>query len=253
MYVSKMDYYWKVVSAAGLGVGLLYIGYKLGKGHVFSLSKENPDHPLSGYIRDHNKENPILHQLRQMSQAHQRGKMTTGVESGKLLTLLCRLIKAEKVLDVGVFTGCSSFAMALALPESGKVVACDINDDYAKLGRPYWEQGGVAGKIDLRIQPASKTLQELIDNGEEETFDLMFIDADKSNYPKYFELGMKLLRPGGLFVVDNALWYGRVADPSVNDSSTTGIRKINELMKSDPWVDFTLVHVGDGTGIAQKL
>ena len=176
--------------------------------------------------------------------------MTSKAESGKLLTLLCRSIKAKKVLDVGVFTGCSSFAMALALPDSGKVIACDVNNEYANHGLPYWEQGGVSEKIDLRIKPAVETLQELIDNGEGETFDLMFIDA---NYPNYFELGLKLVRTGGLFVVDNALWHGKAADQRVQDPATLAIRKINDLMRDDKRVDFVLLDVCDGTGIAQKL
>lgn len=200
----------------------------------------------------HNIEDHILGQLRELSRAHARGKMTTGVASGKLLTLLCRTIKAKKVLDVGVFTGCSSFAMALALPDDGKVIACDVNEEYANLGRPYWEQGGVSEKIDLRVKPAIETLQELIDSGEGETFDLMFIDADKNNYPNYFELGMKLVRSGGFFMIDNALWYGKPADQRVQDPDTLGIRKINDLMRDDKRVDFVLLDVCDGTGIARK-
>ena len=204
-------------------------------------------------MRSHNLEDQTLTELREMSLAHRRGKMTSAVTSGKLLTFLCRTIEAKKVLDVGVFTGVSSYAMALALPEDGKVIACDISEQYAALGRPYWEKGGVAGKIDLRIKPAVETLQELIDAGEEGTFDIMFIDADKRSYPKYFELGMKLLRTGGIFVIDNALWGKQVADPSKQDNDTEGIREINRRMRDDPRVDYFLLDICDGTGIGQKL
>lgn len=241
------------VSAAVLGG--LYLGFRVSRGrrHTDSEKDFNKRGPLADYMRSHNTENATLSQLRELSVAHRDGGMTTGVESGKLLTFLCRSIQAKKVLDIGVFTGCSSFAMALALPQDGKVIACDVSEDYANLGRPYWEQGGVSAKINLRIQPATKTLQELIDSGEEETFDLIFIDADKHNYATYFELGMKLLRTGGIFVVDNALWGGLVADNSVTDKNTVGIRKINDIMRDDPRVDFLLLNVSDGTGLAQKL
>ena len=179
--------------------------------------------------------------------------MTSDIETGKLLTLLCRTVSAKKVLDIGVFMGCSAFSLALGVSEGGKVIACDVSEDYASLGRPFWEQGGVAGKIDLRIQDASKTLQELIDGGEGETFDMMFIDADKVNYPKYYEFGLQLLRTGGLLVVDNAIWGKRIIDDSLTDEDTVSIRKINDIMKNDRRVDFLLLNVSDGIGIAQKL
>lgn len=208
---------------------------------------------VMSYLNEHNIEDATLSQLRKMSIAHAEGKMTSLVDNGKLLTLLCKSIKAKKVLDVGVFTGCSAYAMALGLSEDGKVIACDVSEEFANLGRPYWEQGGVASKIDLRIQPATKTLQELLDDGEEGTFDLMFIDADKPNYPTYFELGMKVLRSGGVFVVDNAIWHGRVADKSTTDEDTVSIRKTNSLMRDDPGVDFLLLDIADGIGLAVKL
>jgi predicted O-methyltransferase YrrM len=178
--------------------------------------------------------------------------MTTGLDVGNLLTLLTRALGARKVLDVGVFTGCSAFSMALSLPEEGRVIACDVSEEYTSIGKPYWEEGGVAGKIDLHIQPATKTLQELIDNGESGTFDLIFIDADKPNYPNYYEMGVELLRKGGLVVVDNALWSGHVADASHQDESTATIRAINSRMKTDARVDYVLLNVSDGIGMACK-
>lgn len=249
---------WPTAAAfvAGVGTAAVFGGLYLGlrgrrwrKSHALGWIDEN----LRAYLQQHNVEDATLSHLREMSKARAEGEMTSRVENGKLLTLLCKTTNAKKVLDIGVFTGCSAYAMALGLPDDGKVVACDVSEDFANLGRPYWEQGGVANKIDLRIQSAATTLQELIDNGEEGTFDLMFIDADKINYPTYFELGMKLLRPGGIFMVDNALWSGRVADASRTDKNTMAIRKINSLMRDDPRVDFLLLNMVDGIGLAVKI
>ena len=144
--------------------------------------------------------------------------------------------------------------MAIALPEKGKVIACDINNDFIRLGKPYWEQAGVAEKIDLRLKPATETMQELIDAGESETFDIIFIDADKPNYINYYEFGMQLLRKGGMIVVDNALWSGQVVDPSKhNDLKTTTIRRLNDLMLNDSRIEYLLLQVSDGIGIGLKL
>ena len=254
-FCEKMDDFWKLTGAFAAGVGAATV---LGGLYLLGRRRRCKSFSVQGvaleeYLSQHNIEDATLSQLREMSVAHAKGMMTSRVENGKLLTLLCKSIKAEKVLDVGVFTGCSAYAMALGLPEDGKVIACDVSEEFTSLGRPYWEQGGVADKIDLRIQPATKTLQEFINNGEEGTFDLMFIDADKQNYPTYFELGMKLLRPGGLFVVDNTLWSGAVADKSKTDEETVAIRKMNSLMRDDPRVDFLMINVADGVGLAVKL
>ncbi len=261
-----MECDWKVVglgaAAAGLvSVGCLYAGYRLGRsrgraaafrGFVTGKSfMEN--NPLMDYVTHHNTENAVLAKLRSLSITHQWGRMTTSIEVGSLLTILVQTTNARKVIDVGVFTGCSAFAMALGLPAGGKVIACDVSEEYTSIGKPYWEEGGVMDKIDLRLQPATKTLQQLIDDGESGSFDLMFIDADKENYSTYFHLGVELLRPGGLIVVDNALWYGRVADPKVQDPDTAGIRKVNREMKEDTRVHFVLLNIADGIGIAQKL
>ena len=209
--------------------------------------------PRSLYVNDQNTETDVLSRLRSLSVKHSSGSMTTGLDVGKLLTTLTRSLAARKVIDVGVFTGCSAYSMALALPEGGKVIACDVSDEYASIGKPFWEEGGVAGKIDLRIQPATKTLQGLIDDGESGTFDLIFIDADKANYSRYYEMGLELLRKGGLVVVDNALWSGKVADPACQDTSTLGIRELNSRMKTDTRVDYVLLDVSDGIAIACKL
>ena len=235
--------------AAGL---VFFVGYTLGrrqrtvKGSSKQAGKDEP------YILELNSEDIVLRDLRLLSCQQKRGNMTTSVQSGKLLTFLCRNLNAKKVLDVGLFTGCSAYAMALGLPDDGKVIACDISQEYADIGIPYWERGGVAGKIDLRIAPAINTMRELVEH-EEGTFDVVFVDADKPNYPNYYELGIKLLRKGGVFVVDNAMWNGRVVDQSNNEASTVAIRCLNELMSSDPQVEYMMLHFADGTGLAQKL
>ena len=236
--------------------GALFTGYQL-------LKRRSPSravgklflqtHPLSVYVTSHNTECAILSQLRSLSVKHERGRMTTDVDAGKLLTILTKCLGARKALDVGVFTGCSGYAMALGLSEGGKVIACDVSEEYTSVGKPFWAEGGVAGKIDLHLQPATQTLQELIDSGESGTFDLMFIDADKVNYVKYYEMGVELLRPGGLIVVDNALRGGRVANPKIQEYDTATIRQLNARMKDDTRVDFVLLNLSDGIGIAQKL
>ena len=251
------DMDWRLVAAVAGGVGVASLGAFLIGRRTARASHSWKSHSradrLSEYLHSHNVEDATLSQLRAMSVKHRRGEMTTGSETGKLLTMLCRAINARKTIDVGVFTGCSSVAMALALPEDGKVISCDVSDDYTKLGRPYWEQAGVSNKIDLRLKPATETLQELIDNGESGTFDVVFIDADKDNYVSYFELGIQLLRQGGMIIVDNALWRGSVADPSDQRESTIGIRRINDVMLKDSRIDFVLLNISDGIGIGLKL
>ena len=250
---------WKALGLgfiAGAAVtGTIAAGYRLMWGRKqYELRKSYlSSDPRSLYVNGQNEENAILGRLRALSAKHSLGRMTTGLSIGKLLTALARSLGAKKVIDVGVFTGCSSHALALALPEDGRVIACDVSDEYASIGKPFWTEGEVAGKIDLRIQPASSTLQELIDNGESDTFDLVFIDADKPNYPRYYEMGMELLRKGGLIVVDNVLWSGRVADPDYQDKDTLSIRTLNVRMKSDTRVDYVMLDTEDGIGIACKL
>ena len=244
------------VGVAAMGTCVYYFSqYKSSPTHVKGMSKKiylEKASPLINYLIAHNCEDPVLARLRKETLKLPRAICMTTVEIGNLLTVLCRAINARKAIDVGVFTGCSAYAMAVGLPPNGKVVACDIDMDTIKIGQPYWREGGVEGKIDLHIQPATQTLQELIDSGEGETFDIMFIDADKANYPKYYELGLQLLRTGGLFVIDNALLEGKVVIESINDEDTEGIRKTNRMMAGDGRVGFVLLNVVDGVGIAVK-
>ena len=254
-----MDWKWiasiTAVGAAGALSGVFFWGYKIGRAQKPGDWKSfYQSDPVSNYVNSHNTEESALSQLRSLSISHREGEMTSGVETGKLLKLLCRAVNAQKVIDVGVFLGCSTVAMAIALPENGKVIACDTNNDFIRLGKPYWEKAGVADKIDLRLKPATETMQELIDAGESETFDIIFIDADKPNYINYYEFGMQLLKKGGIVVVDNALWSGQVVDPlRHNDQKTITIRQLNDLMLSDNRIEYLLLQISDGIGIGLKL
>ncbi len=242
-----------VIGGAGLAaLGYMYMKYTRGSNAYLGKSYKLSD-PLNVYVKDHNVEDQVLTELRAMSVQHKHGIMTTSVEVSKMLTLYVRGLNAKKCLDVGVFTGCSAFAMALGLPDDGKVIACDVSKEFTSLGKPFWERGGVSGKIDLRLQPAAQTLQELIDNGEAGSYDVMFIDADKINYGEYYEMGVELLRKGGVIVVDNDLWGGKVANPANNSEETVSIRELNKKMKNDPRVDYMLLNIADGVGVAQKL
>ena len=257
MNFSKLDLGIGIVAGVTASMGL-YAGYRILK-HRLTPASAPPGKsfrqrdPLFLYVNSHNPENQVLSQLRSVSVQHQWGRMTSGQDVGKLLTVLAKSVNARKMIDIGVFTGCSAFALALGLSEGGKVIACDVNEEYVSIGKPYWVEGGVAGMIDLRLQPATQTLQDLMDNEESETFDVIFIDADKENYLKYYEMSMDLLRSGGLIVVDNALWSGNVANPRSQDLETTTIRQMNARMKNDPRVDYVLLNVSDGIGLARKI
>jgi predicted O-methyltransferase YrrM len=198
------------------------------------------------------REAEILTQLRQETAQQPLGKMQIAPEQGQFMALLVQLMKAKKTLDVGVFTGYSSLVVALALPTDGKVVACEINQEYAAIARRWWQQAGVAHKIDLHIAPAGETLAQLLAAGEAETFDFVFIDADKSSYESYYELALQLVRPCGLIAVDNVLWSGRVADPQVQDNRTNKIRAFNRKLHQDERISLSLVPIGDGLTLALK-
>jgi predicted O-methyltransferase YrrM len=181
-----------------------------------------------------------------------RFRMQISPEQGQFMWLLARMLGARKTLEVGVFTGYSSLVVALALPDDGRIVACDVSEEWTSIARRYWQEAGVAHKIDLTLAPALETLDRLGDAGEAGTFDFAFIDADKGNYDGYYERALVLLRPGGLIAVDNTLWSGRVADPSVDDPDTTAIRAFNAKLHGDTRVDLSMLPMGDGLTLARK-
>ena len=198
------------------------------------------------------REPEILTQLRQETAQHPMAQMQIAPDQGQFMALLVQLIGAKKTLEVGVFTGYSSLVVALALPPEGKVVACDVSEEYTSIARRYWQQAGVADKIVLHIAPAEETLKSLLAEGQAGSFDFAFIDADKSNYEIYYEHALELVRPGGLIIVDNVLWSGRVADPQVQDNRTKAIRSLNQKLHQDQRVTLSLVPIGDGLTLALK-
>lgn len=209
---------------------------------------------LYKYLLDHSlREPPILARLRAETETMALARMQIGPEQGQFMALLVELIGARRTLEVGTFTGYSALAVALALPADGHVIACDISEEFTAVGRRYWAEAGVAGKIDLRLGPAVETLDALLnEEGAAGGFDFAFIDADKINYGHYYERCLSLLRPGGLIAVDNVLWSGLVADPSNNDDDTRAIRAMNEKMHGDTRVNISLVPIGDGLMLARK-
>ncbi|NJL86379.1 MAG: SAM-dependent methyltransferase [Leptolyngbyaceae cyanobacterium SM1_1_3] len=207
---------------------------------------------LYRYLLDCSLREPeVMARLRQETQQHPMGQMQISPEQGQLMALLVQLMGAKKALEIGVFTGYSTLAVALALPAEGQVIACDVSEEYTAIARRYWQQAGVAGKIDLRLAPALDTLDQLIETGASETFDFAFIDADKSNYDSYYERSLQLVRPGGLIAIDNVLWSGRVAAPNP-DSRTQKIQALNQKLHHDRRIALSLLPIGDGLMLALK-
>ena len=205
-------------------------------------------------VRQGVREPSVLRDLREATarQAGAAAGMQIAPEQGAFMAMLVSLIGARKTLDVGVFTGYSAAAVALALPDDGTVVACDISDKWSGLAREYWDKAGVADKIDLRIAPAIQTMDALVDASESGTFDFIFLDAEKTEYEAYYKRALVLARPGGLIAVDNVLWSGRVADDTVMDADTVAIRVFNEMVRHDDRVTLSMVPIADGLTLAQK-
>ncbi len=211
------------------------------------------DDTLYGYLLDVSlREAAVLAALREETAALPEANMQIAPEQGQFMALLARLIAARQVLEIGTFTGYSALALALALPEDGRLVTCDRSREWTDIAQRYWQRAGVAGRIDLHLGPAAETLARLIDTGESGRFDLAFIDADKGGYPTYFEGCLTLLRPGGLILVDNTLWNGKVADPDHRDPDTAAIRAFNRQLHEDERIDLSLVPIADGLTLARK-
>ncbi len=216
--------------------------------NALGLNETLYDYILANSLR----EPSALAQLREETAQHKQARMQISPEQGQFMSSLLQLMGAKRVLEVGVFTGYSSLSMALALPQDGYLVACDISEEYTAIARRHWERAGVAHKIDLRIAPATETLETLIQSGQSETFDFAFIDADKGNYGNYYDLSFKLVRPGGLIVIDNVLWSGRVADAQSSDKIVQTMRNSNEKVASDDRVQVSILPIGDGLTLARK-
>jgi len=198
------------------------------------------------------REPDVLCRLREETAKMPQHNMQISPEQGQFMALLVELTGARKCLEVGTFTGYSTLSLALALPEDGQIVACDISEEFTSRAKPYWQEAGVAGKIDLRLGPALETLDALIADGESGAFDFAFIDADKVNYQGYFQRALDLIRRGGLILVDNVLWSGAVVDPARDDEDTEAIRAFNQACADDPRISLSLVPIGDGLTLARK-
>ena len=198
------------------------------------------------------REPEILRRLREETARLPNAGMQIGPEQGQFMGLLIQLMGARRTLEVGVFTGYSSLAVALALPPDGRVVACDVSEEWTAIARRYWAEAGVAGKIELRLGPAVGTLDALLADGQSDSFDFAFIDADKENYDNYYERALRLVRPGGLIAIDNVLWSGRVADPEAQGESLAAIRALNAKLHGDERVALSLVPIGDGLTLALR-
>ncbi len=198
------------------------------------------------------RETPLQKRLRAETARLPDAGMQIGADLGALLALLARSIGARRALEIGTFTGYSALAVAAALPEDGLLIACDKSEEWTAIARRYWQEAGVAGRIELRLGPAKDTLARLARETGSGTFDLAFIDADKPAYDAYYEACLALLRPGGLVALDNMLWSGKVADPSASDESTRALRALNAKIAADARVDACLVTIGDGVMLARK-
>jgi predicted O-methyltransferase YrrM len=198
------------------------------------------------------REPEILQRLRAETARLPMAGMQIGPEQGQFMALLVRLIGARRCLEIGAFTGYSALVVALALPADGRLISCDINPETTALARRFWAEAGVADKIELRLAPAVETLQKLIADKQEGRFDFAFIDADKENYDAYYEYALRLLRPGGLVMLDNVLWGGAVADQRYRDADTRALRAINRKLHTDERVDLSLLPLADGITLARK-
>ncbi len=198
------------------------------------------------------REPDVARRLREETQKLEQAQMQIGPDQGQFMHLLVQLLRARKTIEVGVFTGYSALWVALALPGDGRIIACDVSEDYTAVAKRYWKEAGVSDKIDLRLAPALQTLDALIDARQAGTFDFMFIDADKTNYDNYYERGLRLVRTGGLIAIDNTIWSGRVADDTQQDSDTVAIRRLNEKLLRDDRITLSMLTVGDGLTLALK-
>ena len=199
------------------------------------------------------RESPILQRLRAETSRLPMGGMQIGADQGVLLSFLVRLIGARRAIEIGTFTGYSALAVATALPAGGRLVCCDVSEEWTAIARRYWAEAGVAGKIDLHLRPAQETLAELLRRDGAGAYDFAFIDADKTGYDRYYEACLALLRSGGLIAIDNVLWSGSVADPADNKPDTVALRAITMKIRDDPRVDACLVSIGDGVMLARKI
>ena len=211
------------------------------------------DDQLLEYLRQNSVREPdVLQELREETQKLSNSGMQISPEQGQLMAMLVKLVNARKIVEIGTFTGYSSTVMALAMPEDSQLIAFDISEEYTRTARIFWKKAGVDQRVKLVLGNAKESLKDFLQAGEQESVDLAFVDADKSSYTEYYECCLKLIRPGGLILVDNVLWSGQVADASNHDKDTEALRIFNAALSSDQRVDLCMVPIGDGLTIARK-
>lgn len=208
---------------------------------------------LQSYILDNSlRDDSLLKELREETAKDPASNMQIAPEQGQFMALLAKSINAKRIIEIGTFTGYSSLCFARALPEDGYLLCCDVDDHWTSIAKRYWQRAKVDHKIELKLAPAKDTLDALLNNGQHNSFDLAFIDADKESYDNYYEQCLALIRPNGLILLDNMLWDGKVADKSVNDANTKAIRALNKKLLSDTRVDVSLIAVADGISLVRK-
>ena len=210
------------------------------------------DDTLYEYLVAHGvREHPAQTALREATRSQPHAGMQIGPDQGQFLAMLARVGGFRRAIEVGVFTGYSALSVALAMPDDGYLLACDVSEAYTRVGRPFWAQAGVAHKIDLRLAPALETLDAQLAAGAADSFDFAFIDADKSGYDGYYERCLRLVRPGGLIAIDNVLWGGSVAR-AAEDADTRALQSLNDKIHADERVDIVLLPIGDGVTLARR-
>jgi predicted O-methyltransferase YrrM len=211
-----------------------------------------PDDVYDYLVKVSIRESPILARLREATAPRPEAEMQISPEQGQFMALLAKLIGARRCIEVGTYTGYSALAVAMALPADGKLIACDVSDEFTRIGRPFWKEAGVESKIDLKLQPALKTLDELLKDGQQNTFDFAFVDADKPSYIQYYEKLLQLVRPGGLICADNTLGLSGAPIVRQNNASANAMRKFNEHVHHDERVDLSMLPIGEGLTLLRR-